>query len=179
MIRINLLPVRASKKRELGRQWLVLFALVLVGALIGNYLWWSEQEKTLEAIQARITKYEQDVATLNKIIGEVKNIKAQKAEMEQKLGTLKSLRDGRTGPVKVMDELATVIPQRVWLTSFDESAGTAHLAGSATTIEEVANFVKKLQGSKFFSNPQSGAIRAEADGERVAFTITAAVKYSP
>ena len=38
MIRINLLPVRAAKKREMGRQILVLFAIVLAGAVVGNYM---------------------------------------------------------------------------------------------------------------------------------------------
>ena len=41
MVRINLLPIRASKKRELGKQWLVLFALVAVASFVGNYFWYS------------------------------------------------------------------------------------------------------------------------------------------
>jgi hypothetical protein len=36
MIRINLLPVRAAKKREFGRQQLILFGLILFGAVLGN-----------------------------------------------------------------------------------------------------------------------------------------------
>ncbi len=36
MIRINLLPVRASKKREFGRQQLILLALILVIVGVGN-----------------------------------------------------------------------------------------------------------------------------------------------
>lgn len=177
---INLLPVRASKKRELGRQWLVLFGLVFLAAVLGNYFWYSERQKTLEAVKGRIAQYERDIATLNKIIGEVKNIKAEKADMEQKLGILKKLRDGRSGPVKVMDELATIIPQRVWLSTYEENAGNLNLVGTATSLEEVANFVKKLQGSKFFSGPRlAGPVRAEAGGERVSFTISCGVKYAP
>src|SRR5205814_4154470 len=47
MIRINLLPVRAKKKREFGQQLLVLFVLVLVGGLIGNYLWYRQVDDRL------------------------------------------------------------------------------------------------------------------------------------
>jgi len=43
MIRINLLPVRAVKKREMGRQVLVLFAVVLLGAGLGNYFWYADR----------------------------------------------------------------------------------------------------------------------------------------
>ena len=37
MIQINLLPVRASKKREYGRQQLILLGLLAVLAVIGNF----------------------------------------------------------------------------------------------------------------------------------------------
>ena len=36
MIRINLLPVRAAKKQELGQKQLILFALVVVGGMGSN-----------------------------------------------------------------------------------------------------------------------------------------------
>jgi hypothetical protein len=38
MIRINLLPARVSKKKQAGKQQLVLFALVLVAGLVANYV---------------------------------------------------------------------------------------------------------------------------------------------
>ena len=44
MIRINLLPVRAVKKRELGVQVLTLLTLVIVGTLIANYFWYDSRE---------------------------------------------------------------------------------------------------------------------------------------
>lgn len=177
MIKINLLPVRASKKRELGKQWLLLFALSVIAAVVGNYLWWNQEEFALQAVKTRITKYEQDVATLNKIIGEVKNIKKEKAEMEQKLGVLKKLRDGRTGPVRVLDELTAILPQRVWLMNMEEGGGNVSFAGIGSSHEEVANFLKKLKGSKFFMNPVLKTTKQVGEN-RVDFQITCHVKYS-
>ena len=54
MIHINLLPVRAAKKREFGRQQLILFALILVGAGVGNYLWWKAENDNLNSLNQRI-----------------------------------------------------------------------------------------------------------------------------
>jgi len=177
MIKINLLPVRASKKRELGRQWLVLFALALVASVVGNYLWWNQEEQALETVKTRITKYEQDVATLNKIIGEVKNIKKEKADMEQKLKTLSDLRAKRTGPVRVLDELTSILPQRVYLSSFEEGGGKVTFVGVGVNHEEVANFLKKLKGSKFFSEPVLKSDKQTGEA-KVDFTISCNVKYS-
>ena len=64
MIRINLLPVRQSRKREAGKQWLALFALTFVAALVGNYFWWNATAQNVVAINERIATYERDVAKI-------------------------------------------------------------------------------------------------------------------
>ena len=176
MIRINLLPVRASKKREAGKQWLALFVLVTVASLVGNYFWYSDAERRLTAINQRIVRYQKDVQTLNKIIGEVKNIKAEKKEMEDKLAILRKLRDGRTGPVRVLDELSNIIPQRLWVKSWDDNDGAVSIQGSAINHEEVSTFLKKLKASKFFSDPVLKFTRQTGEA-RVDFQITARVVY--
>lgn len=176
MIRINLLPVRASKKREAGKQWLLLFALVAVASLIGNYLWYSDAQRRLDAIKQRISRYEKDVKTLNKIIGEVKNIKAEKKAMEEKLTILKKLRDGRTGPVRVLDELSNILPQRLWVKSWDDNNSTVTITGSAINHEEVSVFLTKLKASKFFSNPDLKFTRQKSEAQ-VDFQISARVVY--
>jgi len=171
MIKINLLPVRASKKREAGRQWLVLFALVLLGTGVGNYFWLNDTEKRLEQIDERTKKYKADVETLNKIIGEVKNIKTEKEEIQKKLSALKVLKEGRTGPVRIMDEFSTLITPRVWIYSWDENAWNMSFTASGTSHDEVANFVRKLKSSKFFTNVDFKGSR-QAGENRVDFTFT-------
>lgn len=177
MIRINLLPVRVSKKRELGKQWLVLFALVLAGAGLGNYFWWKDSADKVQILRARVAKYQKEIATLEKIIGEVKNIKEEKAEMERKLAVLKGLRDGRTGPVRMMDELSGLLPARVTLTAFDEKDGTVTLTGYGASHEEVATFLRQLKGARFFSAPVLKSARATGE-TKVDFVITCHVTYS-
>lgn len=176
MIRINLLPVRASKKREAGKQWLALFAVVTVVAVVGNYLWYADAQRRHQAIKQRITRYQADVNTLNTIIGEVKNIKAEKQAMEEKLAILKKLRDGRTGPVRVFDELSNILPERLWLRSWDDTGGVITVAGSGLNHEEVSVFLTNLKTSKFFSNPVLKFTKQAAEN-RVDFQISAGVVY--
>src|ERR1700730_12728238 len=108
MIRINLLPVRAAKKREFGRQQILLFALLIVLAGIGNYFWYAKVDSELVALDQRIASTRAEIAQLEKTIGEVKSIKEDKKALEDKLKILDTLKKGRTGPVKVLDELASV-----------------------------------------------------------------------
>src|SRR5437868_14679737 len=142
MIKINLLPVRAAKKREFGRQQLVLFVLLLVLAGIGNYFVYNRFESQLKGLDKQIASTRAEIAQLEKTIGEVKSIKDDKKALEDKLRILDSLKKGRTGPVKVLDELAQLVPQKVWLLDFAEQNGSVSLVGQAASYEELSTFSK-------------------------------------
>ena len=152
MIRINLLPVRASKKRELGRQQIVVGVLVLALALVCNYVWYNKIDGDEQALNGRISATHDDIAKLEKTIGEVKSITAEKKALEDKLKILDNLKKGRTGPVKVMDELSNLIPARVWLLDYSEQGGAVSMKGSAVTYEDLSAFAKKLKTSKHFTD---------------------------
>jgi len=178
MIRINLLPVRAAKKREFGRQQIVLFALLLVLATIGNYFWYGRVSNQLSSLDKQIASSRAEIAQLEKTIGEVKSIKDDKKALEDKLKVLDTLKKGRTGPVKVMDELATVIPQKVWLIDYAEKDGGVTMSGMAASYEDLSTFSKKLKASTHFTNITiKGAKQVSAEGT-VSWTILCNANYS-
>ena len=177
MIRINLLPVRAAKKREYGRQQIVLFVLLLIIAGIGNFFWYGRVESELSALDRQIASTKAEIAQLEKTIGEVKSIKDDKKALEDKLKILDTLKKGRTGPVKVMDELATIIPQKVWITDYAENNGGVTMTGAAMAYEDLSSFSKKLKASRHFTNITIKTARQRNDGT-VEWTIVCNADYS-
>ena len=145
MIRINLLPVRAVKKREMGRQILVLGAGVLVLALVLNGAWYLDRNSTSNRNQEKIAATKGRIAELEKVIGEVNNINKRKREVEEKLKVLDELRRGRSGPVRMLDALSTATPKKVWLKDFDEKQNLVKLEGTAVSHDDVAEFMRALQ----------------------------------
>ena len=144
MIRINLLPVRAVKKREMGRQILALYAAVLIAAVIGNYAWYANRDDELQRANQGIAQTKAKIAELEKVIGEVTNINARKTEVEKKLAVLDTLRKGRNGPVRMMDALSSAIPKKVWLKNFVEASNRVTIDGSAVSHDEVAELMRGL-----------------------------------
>jgi type IV pilus assembly protein PilN len=181
MIRINLLPVRVSKKKEAGKQQLVFFALAAVFVLVCNFWWSHNRAADLAARQAKLARTRTEIAQLDKIIGEVKNIKAEQAAVKDKLAVLDKLKAGRQGPVHVLDELATMIPKRVWLRKFDEKAGAATFEGTAGSIDDVSAFLAALKRAQYFAAPELKKTTSKTDGKFkvVDFTMTANVNYTP
>ena len=181
MIRINLLPVRVSKKKVAGRQQLLLFLLVVVLAVIANWLWSSTRASELAARQAKLKRTKDDIAQLERIIGEVKNIKDAQQELQKKLDVLEKLKQGRTGPVRMLDELATVTPRQLWLTRLDEKAGAMNFAGAALSIDDVSTFMTALKGTPYFSKVELKKTTAvtKAGYRVVDFVVVASANYTP
>ena len=178
MIHINLLPVRAAKKREFGRQQLILFGLILVGGLLGNYTWWKAEKDSLNALEQRIASTHSEIAQLEKTIGEVKSITQDKKALEDKLKILDALKKGRTGPVKVMDELATIIPNKAWITDYSEQNGSVVMRGFAVTYEDLSAFAQRLKTSKYFANVTIKKASQKSQSGTVEWEINCNANYS-
>ncbi|WP_338864195.1 PilN domain-containing protein [Myxococcus stipitatus] len=146
MIRINLLPVRKTQTKKKGQTTLVLFGVLLLGAAVGNYFWYDDRESEYQLNAQAIAQTKATIAGLEKTIGEVKNINARKLEVEKKLAVLDSLRKGRNGPVRMMDALASATPKKVWVKGFVESSNAVSIDGSAVSHDEVAEFMRGLNG---------------------------------
>src|SRR3954465_3859103 len=178
MIRINLLPVRAKKKKEFGQQLLVLFAVLVLGTLVGNYLWYRAVDDSLTQMNNQITATRAQITQLEKTIGEVKTITEDKKKLEDKIKVLDTLKKGRTGPVKVLDEISTIIPPRVWISDYGGQAGGASIKGLAAAYDDLSPFAQKLKTSKFFSEVSIKKASQKTDTGSVDWEITCRVNYS-
>jgi type IV pilus assembly protein PilN len=180
MVRINLLPVRVSKKKEAGKQQLALFAMLLALGIAANWVYAGSRARDLDAHLKRLAKTKADIAALDKIIGEVKSLKEQQKELQEKLDILDKLKQGRSGPVRMLDELATITPKRLWLRKLEEKGGKVLVDGTATSIDDVSTFMTALKGSKHFTDVELKKTTAKTEGgyRVVDFVINASAPYA-
>lgn len=181
MIRINLLPVRVSKKKVAGRQQILLLALIVVLAVIANWVWASSRAADLASREAKLRRTRDEITQLDRIIGEVKDIKAQQAALKEKLDILERLKAGRSGPVKLLDQLAQIIPARLEIKKMDEKGGSVSFDGSAATIDDVSAFMTALKQTPFFTKVELKKTTAVTRGGMriVDFTVVAQANYTP
>ncbi|MFN0061978.1 MAG: PilN domain-containing protein [Myxococcaceae bacterium] len=186
MIRINLLPVRQGKKRELGKQWLVLGGVLVLGTLIGNALWYTSRASVASNKHQELKQRQQRNAELEKVIGEVTNINKRKKEVEDKLKVLGDLRKSRSGPVRMLDALAIATPRKVWVTRFEEVTKKADQGSSSTgrnpikilgfgfTHEDVAEFMKGLSSIVWTPKGMARFIEQKRDSNMTRVELLAA-----
>ncbi|MBN2493536.1 MAG: PilN domain-containing protein [Deltaproteobacteria bacterium] len=145
MIKINLLPIRAARKREYVVQQLILFAILILGGIVGIYLFSSSMEDKIEQEKVKIASTKQQIEQYKKAIGQVERYKGLEEQLNRKLEIIESLIKGKTGPVRVLDKLSTIIPKQVWLTSWTDKGGLVSVKGEALKHKYVAEFVSLLK----------------------------------
>jgi len=175
VIRINLLPVREARRAANMRKqgMLLVFAAGAGVAMCLLLSTWMAARIAHE--RSLITAREAELKKLDATLKEVKKFQTEQEEIEQKLAIIGQIEAARMGPVKIMDELATRIPQRVWLTKMSEKSGRLELEGRSIDAEVVADFAAVLEDSPILSGVDLQETHLEeVDGLKLsAFKLTA------
>ena len=180
MIRINLLPIRVDRRKEAGRNHLLIGMLVIILEIViavvlsydmDNEI--AEQQNKNNSLQTEINRINQDISGHDQILAEI-------SEHEQRQAAINELHAARTGPVQVMLELSRILSKdgkptipdekyqdikkknpargydenwdyrRVWLTSFSENDKVVTIKGQGISHEDVAEFLRRINLSSYF-----------------------------
>lgn len=151
MIKINLLPVRAARKKENIRYQVSMYLLCVVFSVcVMGYLTISMGSK-ISHLNQKIESANKDLKKYQAKAKLVRNMKKELKKLEEKVNIIVKLEANRTGPVRMMDALTSVVvSDKMWLTSLEESNGRIKLAGIATDNKTVADFMTYLEKSPHF-----------------------------
>ena len=152
MIKINLLPVRAAKKKEVVQQQMAVLVIVLVGVLLVCGAVYGVTYMKISAARKNIAASEEELNQLKKKIGEIDNIKKLQAEVKKKLDVLAQLRKEKAGPASRLAKLSGSAPEKLWLTKYVESGANVSVSGVALNEDLIAEFMRNLQEAGDFTN---------------------------
>ena len=177
MLEINLLPVREARRKENIRQQVMqlVLGLILTAAAIGFLN--SSISDQLEMAQLRVDQMQRDIEQFQPQIELVAKFKKRKAELEKKIDIIDGLDKARTGPVRLLAELADRTPERLWITKLATKGSTLSIEGKSLDNELVAVFLSELGDSPYFAAVDLNKTeigRARSGGLKlVSFSITA------
>jgi len=215
LIRINLIAARKVKRRDAGERHLAFMGLSVLGAVAVMVFVYLSGQSRLDAITRDNDGVRADIDRMKAELGDYDKIKDQRQDLLKQQKTIQALQAGRTGPLYLMREMSEILSpgkgpsfdrasyeerlrrdpnigfntswdtRRVWLDTFEEAQGKVRIKGSAKTNEDVAEFLKRLQLSIFFSDvsPESTQQVSETtlggnlSVKHVTFNLTARVLY--
>jgi type IV pilus assembly protein PilN len=182
MIRVNLLPRRREAKREGGRAWMVILAVLLLAELVGIIVVHAQKKQILDEQLAKNRDIEKGIADKRGKIANHEAIKKQLAEYQQREDAIAKLQSGRTGPTAMLLEVSRILtptkmptvdpevyerlrrdnpaalpsdkwdPHRLWLLTFKEIDRSVQITGIGKTNDDVAEFLRRLAISRYFAD---------------------------
>ncbi|MGD0946087.1 MAG: PilN domain-containing protein [Candidatus Binatia bacterium] len=187
MIRINLLPVKDVQRAIALRQQLSVALLGFFLTLLVMIIPYMLQGRTSRRLDADIEQLRAQITKFDAQTQEVRDLDRKRKELEAKLKVIDDLNQKRVGPVRVLEDLSSAAPEKLWLVDFTEVKAQATITGIALDNQTIAVFMRQLQASKYFfevdlvETSQSEAVRGVANNTAVSgfkrFIIKAHLDY--
>ena len=160
MIRINLLPYRAARKKEnvriqvnifLGSVLIIVLLIVWYNAFLGG---------KINDLNAEIKTTKDQVAKYQKINQEIAEIKKKLDILDRKIDVIESLEANRKAPVQDLDSLyQLLVEKRMWYNDIEEKGDAFKLSGIALDNHTVADYMTRIEKSECFEDVRLSSIK--------------------
>lgn len=183
MIKVNLVPAdilaKAAQRQLLlqvsavGALLLVVMTLVSAGHFYGKY-----------RLEQDLAYNEAELKRLSKIVEQVENLEKAAAAVRARLNVIEDLLRGRAFYPVFMSDFARSVPPGVKVTnlrtvSAPNSTLTLDIAATANSNEDIAAWVRGLEGNTRFASVELGAISSSGGtGASRQFTFTIKTVYN-
>jgi len=182
MIRINLLPVKKHKRRIQGQRQALLGGVLVVAALTAVVMFHGLASAELAEQQQELSTLQEATNKLKAEMGDYDDIKRQRDDLTRQKDAILKLQEQRVGPVYLLRELSDLLtrgrgptyskdryeetlrkdpsaglnqswePKRAWLINYVEKDGIVNIHAGAKSDEDVAEFLKRMKLSAFFTD---------------------------
>ncbi len=164
MIRINLLPHRAEKRRARQIQFIAFSAIsvVLAGLLVGTVSIAIDTQISYQ--QRRNTYLKQQTAVLDKQIAEIKKLREQTQALLARKNVVEGLQSTRSDVVHLLDQMLRILPDGVYLKSLKQTGNRIALDGYAQSNARVSTLMRAIEDSPWLDSPTLIEIHATTAG---------------
>jgi len=154
VILINLLPYREERRKRRKAAFfagLGLAGLVGAGVVVAAYLLLQfltqEQQSHNQYIQTEITRLEAQIKDIANLKAEIESLKSRQRAVED-------LQTDRNTPVQLLNDLARLTPEGIYLTAIRQADKVVTVNGIAQTNERVSEFLRNVsRGSEWLEKP--------------------------
>lgn len=177
-IKINLLPWREELREQKKREFLnVLVGVLLVAGLLlfGVDRFYRGEINTQNA---RNHYLQNDISVLEGKIKEIKQLQRKRHRLLARMQVIQELQGNRPIIVRVFDELARRLADRVFFTKVTMKGKTLHINGIAESNNRISSQLRNFNESAWFTKPNVTDIIADPAYGPTASRFTMTVQQS-
>ena len=164
MIRINLLPHRAEKRRARQVQFIALSVIsVVLAALLVGFV--QIAISTQISYQERRNAYlKQETVVLDKQIEEIKKLREQTQALLARKNVVEGLQSTRSDVVHLLDQMLRILPDGVYLKTLKQAGTRINLVGYAQSNARISTLMRAVEDSPWLDSPALVEIHATGAG---------------
>ncbi len=162
MARINLLPWREEYRQEKKKEFLTQLAGVSILAAVVAFGWVRFVDGAIENQNERNKLLHSEIAALDKRVQEINELKKKREQLIARMKVIQDLQGTRPTIVRYFDEIVRAVPDGLFFTNLTRQGNLVSVKGVTESSNRVSSFMRNLDQSEWFANPNLRSITASS-----------------
>lgn len=179
MARINLLPWRDEERQEKKKEFFTVLGGFCVLGLLCGYVWVSTIQGSIDNQNSRNSLLQKEIDGLQQRVAEIQELKKRRAQLLERMEVIQNLQGTRPVIVRYFDDMVRSVPDGVYLTRLIRTGDRISIDGVAESHSRISAFMRNLDESDWFTDPNMATISVAADegeqAQKFSMTVGAAV----
>jgi len=176
MAYINLLPWREEALKVKQREFFTilaaagLFAFALIFA-VNLYF-----QARIDGQTMRNQFLKNEIQKLDIQIAEIKTLNDKKAALQKRIDVVEQLQRSRNVGTQILDEIATIIPNGIYITQLDKQGNSIEIIGKSESNNHLANMIRAIELSDLFTDATPESITSDDGSPKLLSSFKMRVK---
>ena len=163
MAHINLLPWREAQLKAKQTEYFTVLAIVALCSFALVFLVGQFYQARVNG-QVALNRYlGNEIQQLDLRIGEIKVLNEKKQALQKRINVVEQLQRSRNVGTQVLDEIAKIVPNGIYLTHMEKKGNTLQLLGKSESNNHLANMIREIERSDLFADATLDSIISDEE----------------
>jgi len=159
MSNINLLPIEYREKAKFSIRRILIISFVII-LLFGSAYFYFSLELQIDYKEQKLKTMKSELASIEKVIEEVKNLEKDKKTIEERINIIQGLIDNQSHLSRMLGEYSASILDEVWVDNLSLSTNqTFDFTANTFNNYLIAKYMVTLKDNPTFDNIDLGYVR--------------------
>ena len=176
MAHINLLPWREAALKAQQKEYFTILGVVgvmsLVLVLSVNFYY----QAKIDGQSTKNQYLKNEIAQLDIQIAEIKTLNDKKEALQKRINVVEQLQRSRNVGTQVLDEIAKIIPNGIYITELEKQGNSIQLTGKSESNNHLANMIRAVELSDLFVDATPESITADDGSPKLLSSFKMKVK---
>ncbi len=176
MAYINLLPWREEALKAKQKEFFTILIAVCLCAFALTFAVNLYFQARIDGQTMRNQFLQNEIQKLDIEIAEIKDLNNKKAALQKRIDVVEQLQRSRNVGTQVLDEIAKIIPNGIYITQIDKQGNSIAITGKSESNNHLANMIRAIELSDLFIDATPESIVADDGSPKLLSSFKMRVK---